>query len=84
MKSHEQRGNPHSRCRLHSRSHGKPWKESSFVDQVDVDEERYHGQAKGMVEEDFCDKEAQRPSRLQDDAHGRGHQEEDGEDLGGK
>jgi len=84
VKSQYQRGNPHARCRLHGRSHGKTWRESSFVDQVDVDEDRYHGQAKGMVEENLCDKEARWPSRLQEYAHGRGHQKEDGEDLGGK
>ena len=37
-----------------------------------------------MVEEDLCDEEARRPSRLQEYAHGRGHQEEDGQDLSGK
>ena len=84
MRSHEQRGNPHACCRLHGRSHGKPWRESSLIYQVDVDEERYHGQAKGMMEEDLCGKEADWPSRLQYGAHGRGHQEEDGQDLSGK
>ena len=37
-----------------------------------------------MMKQDLCDEEGDTSSRLQEEAHGRGHQQEDGQDLGGE
>lgn len=37
-----------------------------------------------MMEQDLCHEEGDASPRLQKEAHSRGHQQEDGQDLGGE